>query len=261
MVPLFVISVLSPESRKGFKYPQLSPALVLIVPLFIIFRALGYESDKQIYDFILQDLLPTNNNSDINNTVENNQQLNNPNFSNFNQNNSIYNNFSNYLEDSRINSHPIMDKLSAIDYIYNRLDNSLKLSNNSNINDKRNKTLNVIFSNLLPHQSNILSKSMYLGYMTFNLLKIYLGYDNISNRDTYEYKQVETSGYLLSTLFREYFVKFKNNAFFKINQKSDLQTHIIRQLYSNNNSQEIRSLFTINNKVNIITQISTRLTI
>ena len=89
--------------------------------------------------------------------------------------------------------------------------------------------------------------------MTLNLLKIYLGYDNISNRDTYEYKQVETSGYLLSTLFREYFVKLKTNAFFKINQKSDLRPHVIRQLFSNNDNQEIKSLFTINNKINIIT--------
>ena len=61
---------------------------------------------------------------------------------------------------------------------------------------------------------------MYLGYMVFNLLKIYLGYETISNRDTYEFKQVETSGYLLSTLFREYYVKFKNYAFVKINDKS-----------------------------------------
>ena len=122
--------------------------------------------------------------------------------SNFNINNDIYNNFCNYLDDSRVNSIPIMDKTSALDYIYNKLNSSLKLSNNSNIEDKRIKVLNVLFSNLLPHQTNILSKSIYLGYMTLNLLKIYLGYDNISNRDTYEYKQVETS----DIYCRHYFV-------------------------------------------------------
>ena len=58
-----------------------------------------------------------------------------------------------------------MDKLSAIDYIYNRLDNSLKLSNNSNINDKRNKALNVLFSNLLPHQSKY--------FIKINVFRIY----------------------------------------------------------------------------------------
>ena len=93
--------------------------------------------------------------------------------------------------------------------------------------------------------------------MTFNLLKVYLGYENISNRDTYEFKQLETSGYLLSTLFREYYVKFKNNAFYKINQKSDLQTSIIKQLYISNEYQELKSLFIIN-KVNIITDGFTR---
>ena len=70
--------------------------------------------------------------------------------SNFNINNDIYNNFCNYLDDSRVNSIPIMDKTSALDYIYNKLNSSLKLSNNSNIEDKRIKVLNVLFSIYCP---------------------------------------------------------------------------------------------------------------
>ena len=54
-------------------------------------------------------------------------------------------------------------------------------------------------NNFLSHQNNMLSKAMYLGFMTFHTLKIYLGYESLSYRDTLEFKQVETSGYLLYT--------------------------------------------------------------
>ena len=210
------------------------------IPLFIIFRAFGYESDKIIYDFILRDLLPCNKYKG-----ENNINI-------FNENSEIYNNFCNYLEDTRKDSLPIVDKNSSLDYIYSRLEQSLKLSTNSSVDNKRKRVINLLFSNFLPHQTNILSKCMYLGYMTYNLLKIYIGYEPISNRDTYEYKQVETSGYLLSSLFREYYVKFKNNAIHKINQKMDLAPQTIKDIYISNNNKEIKNLFFIGRN-NIIT--------
>ena len=62
--------------------------------------------------------------------------------------------------------------------------------------------------------------------MTFNLLKVHLKYENITNRDTFEYKQIETSGYLLSTLFREYYIKFKNTILNKLINELNLEKKI-----------------------------------
>ena len=70
---------------------------------------------------------------------------------------------------------------------------------------------------------------MYLGYMTYNLLKYILDM-NLLVIEIHIYKQVETSGYLLSSLFR-ILCKFKNNAIHKINQKMDLASNYKRYIY------------------------------
>ena len=43
--------------------------------------------------------------------------------------------------------------------------------------------LTLLYNNLLPHQNNNIGKAMFLGYMTFNLLKVQLKYEDVSNRD------------------------------------------------------------------------------
>jgi len=178
------------------------PGLNDDLPLFVVFRALGYESDKEIYEIILKDILPYNYNSARNNFVINNDK---------------FNEFSNILENTRIDALPIVSKESAIKFIFKKLENKINIRGKSDSEPLiYDYVLSILYSNLLPHQNNNLSKSMFLGHMTFKLLNTYLNYEDISNRDTYEYKQIETSGYLLSTLFREYYIKFKQSILVKL---------------------------------------------
>ena len=218
------------------------PGLKEDLPLFIVFRALGYESDKEIYETILKDVLPYNYNTNRNNFVISNDK---------------FNEFSNVLENTRIDALPITSKESAIMYIFRKLENKINIRGKSAIETRTliyDYVLSILYNNLLPQQDNNLSKSMFLGHMTFKLLNTYLKYEEISNRDTYEYKQIETSGYLLSTLFREYYIKFKQSLLvtlsneFKLYEKYDKD--FIERKYSGKDL--LRNIF--KNKEDIISE-------
>jgi len=55
-------------------------------------------------------------------------------------------------------------------------------------------------------ETNFIQKAYYLGYMVNRLLKVYLGLEPETNRDNYKFKRLETAGILLSDLFREYYL-------------------------------------------------------
>ena len=55
-------------------------------------------------------------------------------------------------------------------------------------------------------ETNFIQKAYYLGYMVNRLIKVYLGLEPETNRDNYKYKRLETAGMLLSDLFREFYL-------------------------------------------------------
>uniref|UniRef100_A0A6C0DRM1 DNA-directed RNA polymerase n=1 Tax=viral metagenome TaxID=1070528 RepID=A0A6C0DRM1_9ZZZZ len=52
---------------------------------------------------------------------------------------------------------------------------------------------------------NFYKKAYYLGYLTFRLLSVYTGLETPTDRDNFKYKRIELVGSLMSDLFREYY--------------------------------------------------------
>jgi len=135
------------------------------VPLFILFRALGITSDKEIIQMCVHDI-------------------------------DKYHDMLDYFVPSIHESGGIMTQKSAIDFIA--------------ILTKGKTTetvLEILADYFLPHigETNFIQKAYYLGHIVFKLLKVFAGIDNETNRDNFKFKRIETTGVLISELFREYY--------------------------------------------------------
>jgi DNA-directed RNA polymerase II subunit RPB2 len=148
-----------------------SPNISIDIPLFILFRALGVESDKEILEYIVYDINDPNNK-----------------------------NILDFLRFSIIQSNHITSQEDALDYIrnfvtYKHVDNVKKI---------------LIFDIFPNVGESFRSKALFLGFIINKLVKVCLGAIKESDRDSYTFKRVDTSGFLLSNLFRDYYNQFRN---------------------------------------------------
>ena len=69
----------------------------------------------------------------------------------------------------------------------------------------------------LPHigELNFKQKALYLGYIVKRLLAVYTKDDTPTDRDSFQFKRIETAGNLISQLFKEYF-NLQHTAIYKI---------------------------------------------
>ena len=143
------------------------------IPLFILMRALGVISDKEIIETCLLEEIGTKK---------------------------IIKNES-YLELFRPSIHDaglIFNQFSALKYIKELL----KYKSDDAV-------LEILMLYFLPHigELNFKHKAYYLGYMVKRLLDVSTGNQKPTDRDSYSYKRIETSGVLLYKLFQEYYNK------------------------------------------------------
>ena len=144
------------------------------IPVFIMFRALGIISDKEIIQHIVYDM----DNKD-------NQRI-------------IVQLMACCDDASEIHTQEQAEEvlIKIMTGINKTTQNTTKILRENIVND------------FLPHVGkNYRRKALYLGFMIRKMIRIYLGYDNYDNRDSYMNKRIDSPGILLSNLFRQCYGK------------------------------------------------------
>ena len=144
------------------------------VPVFIMFRALGIISDKEIIEHIVYDLENKDNQRIINQLMA-------------------------CCEDAC----DIHTQEQAEEYLIRNMTGV-----NKNTPNPTKILRDNIINDFLGHVGkNYRRKALYLGYMCNKMLRIYLKYDDYDNRDSYMNKRIDTPGVLMSNLFRQCYGK------------------------------------------------------
>jgi DNA-directed RNA polymerase II subunit RPB2 len=150
------------------------------IPLFILFRALGVTTDKEILKYILYDI-----------SAEENYEM------------------VNWLKPSIEDGSFILTQEDALEFL---LKNGSILGQPKDIKLSKERKIKIfkgmIERDFLPHVGpDFKKKALFIGYMVNKLGKCFFNKIQFEDRDSYCNKRVETSGYLMAVLFRQYFTK------------------------------------------------------
>ncbi len=158
--------------------------LDLNIPLFILFRVLGIQSDKEILSLIVYN----------------------------NDNDTLKNKLYQLILPSAKDAQPIYNQKAGYKFI------SLNTKGKENFN-----VIDILNNNLFPNYGeNNSSKAKYLGYVVRKILLTHLGIYKDTDRDSYVNKRVDLPGSLLLELYRELWGKFKRNTSLKIDSEYKL---------------------------------------
>jgi len=213
------------------------------ISLFILFRALGVISDKEICEKIILDI------DDINMS----QLVYGLKASIIEANMLLKGSRDKKLEDIRknlgISSEEYKEEAAkkydpqeeCIDYIIsNVMYTPINMTKEQGEKKQKEFALDVLNNDLFPHCRTQLEKTYFLGYMTNELLQTSFGWKLVSDRDSYSNKRIDLVGSLLNNLFRNYFNKLVK----------DMQKQTIREM-NNGSWKSTDDYLNIINQTNI----------
>lgn len=175
-IQLFTLSNEKRRDAITIEIPNISSQ----IPIYLLFRALGYLSDKEITEFI----------------------------------------FSSSLEniDERYLTF-IRKSVNDASFIFTQEEALLYIARFTTYK-KPNQVLHILKTDLFPNVgSSFKSKAIYTGTLVFKLIRHAMGELTDTNRDSYLYKRVDVSGILMTNMFRDGYNKLRNNIKNKIDKE------------------------------------------
>ena len=189
-------------------------------PLFIVFRALGVETDKNIVELILYNYKSAKNKESFE-----------------------------ILKDSLYEARSIRTQEMALLYLSNFLPKQKDYKDNSEIDDKHkiNTVIELIETFLFPHVgTDLMRKAWFLGMMAKKLLYTHVGILKYDDRDSFINKGIATSGELMEDLYRSNFIKLVRDiekyveSDIRQRRYDEVPTTILKKIKTNNIESNIR---------------------
>ena len=208
------ISLMISSKNNGFgKGMSLQiPRIKVPIPLFIVFRAVGIITDKDICQRIVFDEDHKDNKGML---------------------------FA--LRGSIVEANACLTQEDALKYITNNvMYTPFNEDKETGARKKREFAVEVLNNDLFPHCKTMDQKIYFLGYMTNRLLRCSFGYEETDDRDSYMNKRIDLTGTLLNNLFRNYFNKLVK----------DMQKQITREI-NNGSWRSTEDYYGIVNMTNI----------
>lgn len=202
------------------------PRIKQPIELYVLFRALGVISDKDITKYIMLDLVDK-------------KQL----------------DVLTRLQASIIDANKYMTQEDALRHITASVAYTpLNMDKETGIRKKREFTLEVLDNDLFPHCQSLPQKLYLVGYMANKLIQTSLGWISPDDRDSYLNKRIDLTGTSLNNLFRNYLNKLvkemQKQVVREINTGSWRSTEDYENIINMTNIYKIMKSTTIENGIN-----------